>query len=181
MSDVAPAAAAASPGPALQALRGLRTAPVLDAPAREALRQELAQAMEPCAWFTIGVMAPSAAAALATLRLCEGSLGWPALQPQELAVELVDDHDSAAADRFAAVLFYVATASALITFLVWGTLGHWDTAVTAAVTVLVIACPHALGLAIPLVVSISTALLPYPSSVKAKHPTSDKLSMPGSR
>ena len=98
MSDVAPAAAAASPGPALQALRGLRTAPVLDAPAREALRQELAQAMEPCAWFTIGVMAPSAAAALATLRLCEGSLGWPALQPQELAVELVDDHDSAAAD-----------------------------------------------------------------------------------
>ena len=62
------------------------------------------------------------------------------------------------ADRFAAVLFYVATASALVTFLVWGLLGRWDTAVTSAVTVLVIACPHALGLAIPLVVSISTAV-----------------------
>ncbi len=62
------------------------------------------------------------------------------------------------ADRFAAALFYVATASALVTFVVWGLLGRWDTALTAAVTVLVIACPHALGLAIPLVVSISTAM-----------------------
>lgn len=62
------------------------------------------------------------------------------------------------ADRFAAVLFYVATASALVTFIVWGALGRWDMAVTAAVTVLVIACPHALGLAIPLVVAISTAV-----------------------
>jgi P-type Cu2+ transporter len=62
------------------------------------------------------------------------------------------------ADRFAAVLFYVATASALLAFLVWGALGEWAFAVTAAVTVLVIACPHALGLAIPLVVSISTAI-----------------------
>ncbi len=62
------------------------------------------------------------------------------------------------ADRFAAVLFYVATASALTTLLVWGALGRWDVGLVAAVTVLVIACPHALGLAIPLVVSISTAL-----------------------
>lgn len=63
------------------------------------------------------------------------------------------------ADRFAAVLFYVATASAIVTFLVWGPLlGRWDTAVTATVTVLVIACPHALGLAIPLVVAISTSV-----------------------
>ena len=62
------------------------------------------------------------------------------------------------ADRFAAVLFYVAVASALTALLVWGALGQWDTGLVAAVTVLVIACPHALGLAIPLVVSISTAL-----------------------
>ena len=62
------------------------------------------------------------------------------------------------ADRFAAVLFYVAVASALTALLVWGALGHWDVGLVAAVTVLVIACPHALGLAIPLVVSISTAL-----------------------
>ncbi len=62
------------------------------------------------------------------------------------------------ADRFAAVLFYVAVASALTALLVWGALGQWDVGLVAAVTVLVIACPHALGLAIPLVVSISTAL-----------------------
>ena len=42
--------------------------------------------------------------------------------------------------------------------LVWGALGQWDVGLVAAITVLVIACPHALGLAIPLVVSISTSL-----------------------
>ena len=62
------------------------------------------------------------------------------------------------ADRFAAVLFYVAVSSAVTALLVWGALGHWDKGLVAAVTVLVIACPHALGLAIPLVVSISTSL-----------------------
>jgi Cu2+-exporting ATPase len=62
------------------------------------------------------------------------------------------------ADRFAAVLFYVAVASASTALLVWGALGQWDKGLVAAITVLVIACPHALGLAIPLVVSISTAL-----------------------
>lgn len=40
--------------------------------------------MGPCAWFTIGVMAPSATSALAALRLWEGALGWPALQLQEM-------------------------------------------------------------------------------------------------
>jgi Cu2+-exporting ATPase len=62
------------------------------------------------------------------------------------------------ADRFAAVLFYVAVSSAVTALMVWGALGHWDKGLVAAVTVLVIACPHALGLAIPLVVSISTSL-----------------------
>src|SRR4029079_5343637 len=42
------------------------------------------------------------------------------------------------ASRFAPLLFSVATASALLTCLVWGALGHWDTALTSAVTVLVI-------------------------------------------
>ncbi len=62
------------------------------------------------------------------------------------------------ADRFAALLFYVAVAAATITFVVWWVLGDVDTAITNTVTVLVIACPHALGLAIPLVIAISTAV-----------------------
>jgi Cu2+-exporting ATPase len=62
------------------------------------------------------------------------------------------------ADRFAALLFYVATAAGVLTFAVWSALGDLDAAVVRTVTVLVIACPHALGLAIPLVVSLSTAV-----------------------
>jgi Cu2+-exporting ATPase len=62
------------------------------------------------------------------------------------------------ADRAAATLFYFATAAGLITFIVWMALGEPKTAVERTVTVLVIACPHALGLAIPLVIAISTAL-----------------------
>jgi len=61
------------------------------------------------------------------------------------------------ADRAAAVLFYVAVASATVTVLVWSLIGQVDQAVVRTVAVLVIACPHALGLAIPLVISISTS------------------------
>jgi P-type Cu2+ transporter len=64
----------------------------------------------------------------------------------------------ALADRFAALLFYVAAVAGLITFLVWWALGNVDDSVVRTVTVLVIACPHALGLAIPLVIALSTAV-----------------------
>jgi Cu2+-exporting ATPase len=61
------------------------------------------------------------------------------------------------ADRAAAVLFYVAVTAAAATVLVWSLIGQVDQAVVRTVAVLVIACPHALGLAIPLVISISTS------------------------
>jgi Cu2+-exporting ATPase len=64
----------------------------------------------------------------------------------------------ALADRFAALLFYVAAGAGVATFAAWTLAGDVEEAVTRTVTVLVIACPHALGLAIPLVISISTSL-----------------------
>jgi Cu2+-exporting ATPase len=64
----------------------------------------------------------------------------------------------AIADRAAALLFYVAVAAAVVAFVVWALLDDVDFGVISAVSVLVISCPHALGLAIPLVISISTAL-----------------------
>jgi P-type Cu2+ transporter len=64
----------------------------------------------------------------------------------------------ALADRAAGLLFYFAAGAGLVTLAVWLVLGEPDQAVERTVTVLVIACPHALGLAIPLVIAISTAL-----------------------
>ena len=64
----------------------------------------------------------------------------------------------ALADRAAALLFYFAVGAGLITAAVWLALGDPDQAIERTVTVLVIACPHALGLAIPLVIAISTGL-----------------------
>jgi len=64
----------------------------------------------------------------------------------------------ALADRAAAVLFYVALAAGAITLVAWWAIGDPEGALIRTTTVLVIACPHALGLAIPLVIAISTAL-----------------------
>ncbi len=64
----------------------------------------------------------------------------------------------ALADRAAALLFWYAVGAAGITLTVWLALADSVQAVQRTVTVLVIACPHALGLAIPLVIAISTAM-----------------------
>ncbi len=62
------------------------------------------------------------------------------------------------ADRAAGWLFYVSIATAILTVIGWVMATGWDLMVLErVVTVLVIACPHALGLAIPLVVAISTS------------------------
>ena len=60
------------------------------------------------------------------------------------------------ADTAAAWLFWFALGAAVVTAIVWSLVGMPDAAVVRTITVLVIACPHALGLAIPLVVSIAT-------------------------
>jgi Cu2+-exporting ATPase len=63
------------------------------------------------------------------------------------------------ADKAAGWLFYVALASALLTAVAWTIADAFNLQVLErVVTVLVIACPHALGLAIPLVVAITTAM-----------------------
>ena len=63
------------------------------------------------------------------------------------------------ADRAASWLFYIAIIAAVITAIAWVlAIGFELEVVERVATVLVIACPHALGLAIPLVVAISTAM-----------------------
>mgnify|MGYP000595571197 CR=1 FL=1 len=62
------------------------------------------------------------------------------------------------ADKAAFGLTITALIAAVITFAVWFVINGAGYALERSVTVLIIACPHALGLAIPLVVSISTTL-----------------------
>ncbi|APU13248.1 MULTISPECIES: heavy metal translocating P-type ATPase [Actinoalloteichus] len=78
----------------------------------------------------------------------------------------------ALADRAAAALFWFALGAGILTFVVWSLIGEATTAVERTVTVLVIACPHALGLAIPLVIAISTAM-----SAKAGILVKDRLAL----
>lgn len=80
-------------------------------------------------------------------------------------MRLVEDAQSsrsraqALADRAAFYLAIVAVGAAVVTALAWLLAGReWDFTIERVVTVLVIACPHALGLAIPLVIAISTSV-----------------------
>jgi Cu2+-exporting ATPase len=74
------------------------------------------------------------------------------------AAQASGSHTQDLADRAAAILFYVAVASGAITFAYWWFAGDKEHALIRTATVLIIACPHALGLAIPLVIAISTSI-----------------------
>jgi hypothetical protein len=58
----------------------LRTAPELQPEQRVALAQELVEVMKAFDWFTVGIMAPSADAALTSLRSLEQALHWEAMR-----------------------------------------------------------------------------------------------------
>src|SRR5450631_247819 len=74
------------------------------------------------------------------------------------AAQASGSRSQALADRAAAILFYVAVASGTLTFTYWWISGDKEHALIRTATVLIIACPHALGLAIPLVIAISTSI-----------------------
>ena len=70
----------ADAAPVLADLRGLRSAPTLTPDQAAVLRAELLTQLQRCEWFTIGVMAASAAAAVEALRAAEAALQWEALE-----------------------------------------------------------------------------------------------------
>jgi P-type Cu2+ transporter len=74
------------------------------------------------------------------------------------AAQASGSRTQALADRAAAILFYVAVLSGAVTFIYWWLSGDTEHALIRTATVLIIACPHALGLAIPLVIAIATSL-----------------------
>jgi Cu2+-exporting ATPase len=80
------------------------------------------------------------------------------------------------ADTAAGWLFWFALGAGVITAIVWTLVGSPNDAIIRTITVLVIACPHALGLAIPLVVAISTE-----RAAKAGVLVKDRLALEGMR
>src|SRR6202163_1276766 len=74
------------------------------------------------------------------------------------AAQASGSRTQALADRAAASLFYVAVVSGAVTLTYWWFSGDKEHALIRTATVLIIACPHALGLAIPLVIAISTSI-----------------------
>lgn len=72
----------------LASLKGLRSAPTLSAAEQGQLSEELMAALATCEWFTVGVMAPSAAVAVASLRALEARLSWEALELDPAGEEL---------------------------------------------------------------------------------------------
>lgn len=85
-----------SPQPSsLARLVGLRTAPTLDPAERSQLLRELKSAVASCEWFTVGVMAPTAARALQVLRRCETFLGLPQLEPANPAMAIPSTENGA--------------------------------------------------------------------------------------
>src|ERR1700694_4364156 len=74
------------------------------------------------------------------------------------AAQASGSRSQALADRAAAILFYVAVVSGALTLTYWWFSGDKEHALIRTATVLIIACPHALGLAIPLVIAIATSL-----------------------
>jgi Cu2+-exporting ATPase len=74
------------------------------------------------------------------------------------AAQASGSRTQALADRAAALLFYVALAAGVTTFIYWWLAGDKGHAFIRTASVLIIACPHALGLAIPLVIAISTSV-----------------------
>ena len=67
-------------------------------------------------------------------------------------------HTQDLANRAAGWLFYLSVSVAAVTFAVWSMLTSAGDSIQKSITVLIIACPHALGLAVPLVTAISTSL-----------------------
>ena len=98
----------------------------------------------------------------ASLRVLVGAVGddtaLAGIQRLIARAEATKSRTQALADRAAGLLFYVAISAALLTLVVWTALGDPAAGIIRSVTVLVIACPHALGLAIPLVIANSTAI-----------------------
>ncbi len=119
--------------------------------------ESAAVSKEPGAKVVAGTVAAGGSLRIRVTAVGEGT-ALSGIMRMVAAAQASASRAQALADRAAAILFYVALASAAITLVFWWLIGDPGGAVTRMATVLVIACPHALGLAIPLVIAISTSL-----------------------